>query len=61
MNSSTLEEYLVHIHNIFMDGVALKMSTIVHQQNYGEIKIYDTEAEGFYVVYFAPMPYIIKN
>ena len=39
--------------------VALNMSDMVHQHNYGEINIDDPVAKGFYVTQFISMPYTL--
>ena len=46
MNSSTLEEDLVDIQSIVLNGVEFNMSAIVYQNNDGTINIDDSEAEG---------------
>ena len=44
INASTPEEDLVGTGRIFLNSVALKMSDIFQQHNYGAIKIYDPES-----------------
>ena len=59
MNSPTPKEEFVYIHMIAIYIVALNMSDMVHQHNYGEINIDDPVAKGFYVTQFISMPYTL--
>ena len=46
---------------IVLDSVALNMSDMFYQHNYGTIKIDDPVAEVFYVVQFTSMPYTLQD
>ena len=45
----------------YLDSVALNMSVIVRQHNYGTINIDDNKAEVIYILQFKAMPYKIKD
>ena len=44
-----------------MDSVALNMSDMVYQHNYGTINIDEPEVEAFFVVHFTPLTYILQD
>ena len=44
-----------------MDSVALNMSDMVYQHNYGTINIDEPEVEAFYVVHFTPFTHILQD
>ena len=50
----------MEIHSIVLDIVALNISDMVNQHNYGEINIDEPKAEGFYVVQFTSIPYKLQ-
>ena len=61
MSYSTTEEELVYVHRIIVDSVILNMIAMVHQNTYGAIKIYLPVSEGFYLVQYTPMTYILPD
>ena len=54
-NSSTNEEELVDIHRVVIYSVALNISAMVYEHNYGAIDIDYPSEEGFYAIQFASM------
>ena len=46
---------------IFLDSVEFNMGDMVNQNSYGAINVDEPKAEGFYVVQFTSMPYILQG
>ena len=47
------------IHSIFVDSVALNISVILNQHDYGTINIDDPESQSLYAVQFTKNPYTL--